>query len=229
MKKFAVIVCLLLSAGAFAQKVTVDKKSEKIKGESAEGYRTELEGTREDVAAAWTKFLKEIGRVKSGSSYQFIENPVLGGTAYATGIVYASTSGNDKSATVWLGIKGAEWTVNDITLVEKQLEKLVYQFGVKYYRDKIQAQIDEGQQAMDAVTRQQQRLITQNRDLTIKLANNEQEKIQLDKSIEANKLEHLVTLQKIENNKKAQDSVRLAGEQIKKVIEMHRERQKKVN
>ncbi len=229
MKKLAIALCLCVTLTSFAQKVTVSRKSEKIKGEAAEGYRTELEGSKEDVEPAWNKFIKDMGKVRSGNDYSFIEKPVVGGTAYSSGVVYAESSGNDKSATVWLGIKAAEWTVNDISIVEKQLEKLVYQFGVKYYRDKIQAQIDEGQRAADAVTRQLQRLTTQNRDLTIKLSNNEQEKIHLDKALEANKLEHLVVIQKLENNKKSQDSVALAGQQIKKVIEMHKERQRKVN
>jgi hypothetical protein len=71
--------------------------------------------------------------------------------------------------------------------------------------------------------------VNQNKDLNTKLVNNAQQKIQLEKSLEANKLDNLVLIQKIENNKKSQDSVRLAGEQIKKVIEMHKERQRKVN
>jgi hypothetical protein len=229
MKKLMIILCLGITTIAFSQKVMVSKKSEKIKGETAEGYSTELEGKKDAVAAAWGKFLKEMGKVKAGSNYQYIENPALGGTVYNTGIVYFTTSGIDEKATVWIGIKAAEWTVNDIKIVESQLEKSTYQFGVKFYRDKIQAQIDEGQRALDAVVRQQQRLVTLNRDLTIKLGNNEQEKIQLEKSLENNKLEHLVVAQKLVNNKASQDSVALAGEKIKKVIEMHKERQRKVN
>ncbi len=229
MKKLTIILVLGVTSFAFAQKVTVNKKSERIKGETAEGYSTELEGKKEAVAAAWNRFLKDMGKIKSGSGYQFIENPALGGTVYNTGIMYFTTSGNEEKATAWVGIKAAEWTVNDIKIVESQLEKSVYQFGVKFYRDKIQGQIDEGQQALDAVVRQQQRLVTQNKELAIKLGNNEQERIQLEKSLENNKLEHLVTAQKIVNNKKAQDSVAVAGEKIKKVIEMHKERQRKVN
>lgn len=229
MKKLIFFLLCLSTGIAFSQKVSVDKKSDKVKGESADGYTTELEGKKDDVAAAFSKFIKDMGKVRSEGDYQYIEGPVLGGTAYATGKVYARTRGNDEKASVWLGLKASEWTVNDISIVEKQLEKLVYQFGIKFYRDKIQAQIDEGQQAFDAVVRQQQRLTNQNKDLNIRLGNNAQEKIQLDKSIEANKLENLVLLQKIENNKLAQDSVKLAGEQIKKVIEAHRERQRKVN
>ncbi len=231
MKKFAILFILLSAFGASGQKVSVSKKSDKIKGESAEGYGTDLESKKEKVAIAWSRFLKEMGKVKSGSDYEYVERPALGGTIYTSGVVYATVTGNgnEEKAAVWLGIKATEWTVNDIALVENQLEKLVYQFGVKFYRDKIQAQIDEGQQAMDAVVRQQQRLINQNKDLTIKLGNNGQEKIQLEKALEANKLENLVLLQRIVNNKNDQDSVTLAGVQIKKVIEMHKERQRKVN
>ena len=229
MKKLAIILVLSITTCAFSQKVTVGKKSEKIKGDTAEGYGTDLEGKKENVATTFSRFIKDLGKVKSGTDYFYIEGPAMGGTVYTTGIIYATTRGGEEKASVWLGIKAPEWTVNDITLVEAQLEKLVYQFGVKFYRDKIQAQIDEGQQAFDAVVRKQQRLTNQSKDLTIRLGNNEQEKVQLEKSLESNKLENLVLLQRIVNNKKAQDSVALASEQIKKVIELHKERQRKVN
>ncbi len=229
MKKLLMVTLLFLPLMSLAQKVSVTKKGEKIKSETAEGFRVELEGKKEDVQAEWNRFMKELGRIKSGSSYSYVENPALGGTVYTSGIVYGIVDGNDEKTTVWAGIKAAEWTVNDIGIVEKNLEKFLYQFGVKYYRDKIQQQIDEGQRALDAVTRQTQRLTTQQKELSIKLTNNEQERLQLEKSLEANKLENLVTIQKLENNKKSQDSVALAGEQIKKVIEMHKERQRKVN
>jgi len=61
------------------------------------------------------------------------------------------------------------------------------------------------------------------------LSNNEQEKTQLEKQLQSNSLEHAVLLQKIENNKKSQDSVVNAGLQIKKVLEAQKEKQKKVN
>jgi hypothetical protein len=51
----------------------------------------------------------------------------------------------------------------------------------------------------------------------------------LEKSLENNKTENQELLKRIEQNKKAQDSVAVAAEQIKKVVEMHKERQRKVN
>lgn len=228
--KFTLLtLCLVIGFGAQAQTVKVEEQNKKIKGEDASGYQTTLEGAKEDVSAAWARFLKDVGKTKQVLDYITVTDPAMGGTVYSKAIVYALSDGNAESTAVWLGIIESEWKVNDISLVTKELEKLTYRFGVKYYRDKIQAQIDEAVRALNAVERQQQRLVTQNRDLNIKLGNNEQEKVQLEKSLEANKLEHAVLLVKIENNKTSQDSVAEAGEQIKKVIELHKERQRKVN
>jgi hypothetical protein len=229
MKKFTVLLAMCITTFAFSQKVTVNRKTEKIKGEAAEGYGTSLEGKKDDVLAALNRLMKDLGKVRSGSDYSYVEGPAMGGTVYETGIVYGTVTGNEETAAAWIGIKADEWIVNDIKLVETQLEKMVYQFGVKFYRDKIQAQIDEAVRASEAVTRQQQRLVNQNKDLNIRLTNNAQEKIRLEKSIEANKLESLVLNQKVINNKNSQDSVKLAGDQILKVIELHKERQRKVN
>ena len=230
MKKLVVLLGFLAFSPLLqAQKVTVNKKSDKVKGESAEGYTTTLEGKKEDIAAAWAKYIKTFGRVKSGSGYDFIENPAMGGTVYTSGILYAKNDGNVESGSVWLGIRADEWTVNDIKIVEETVEKLVYQFGIKFYKDKIQAQINEAQQALNIVVRKQQQLVGENKSLNSKLTNNEQQKIQLEKSLEANKLEHLVLQQKIVNNKKAQDSVAATTVTIKRAIEMHQERLRKVN
>jgi hypothetical protein len=229
MKKFIVVYLCVFFSTLHAQTVTVKKQAEKVKSETTEGYATELEGSKEDVSTAWNKFLKEVGKSKVTSDILTITEPALGATVYPKGIVYASSSGADEKSKVWIGIKDEEWTVNDIDVVKKDLENLVYRFGVKFYRDKIQAQIDEAQRASDAVDRQKQRLLNQNKDLVSKLANNDQEKIRLQKAMEANKLEHEVLLVKIDNNIKSQDSVANAAVQIKKMVEMHKERQKKVN
>ena len=97
------------------------------------------------------------------------------------------------------------------------------------YKDKIQAQINEAQEALNIVVRQQQRLVNENNSLHTRLVSNEQQRIQLEKSLEANKLEKLVLEQKIVNNKNAQDSVAAATVPIKRAVEMHQERLRKVN
>jgi thiamine monophosphate kinase len=143
--------------------------------------------------------------------------------------VYAGNNEGDKNSTVWMGINSKEWEDKDVTYANRELQKMMNQFGVKFYRDQVQLQIDETQQALDAVAKQQQRMLNQNKDLTLKLSNNEQEKTQLEKTLETNKLENAALKIRLENNKKAQDSLLNVGVQIKQVMETHKEKQRKIN
>lgn len=230
-KFILILLCLgMIFSSARAQKVTTEPQSQKINGDDCEGFATQLEGKKDEVSTFWNKFLKEFGKPKAGTGTVYsINEPALGGTVYPKGIIYADIKDKGENTEVWLGVKDGDWVVNDMGIVKRDLEKEVYRFGIKYYKDKIQAQIDEAQRAHDATTRQNQRLVNQNKDLNIQLGNNEQEKVKLEERLQGNALEHAVLLQKIENNKLAQDSVMAAGEQIKKVIELHKERQRKVN
>jgi hypothetical protein len=229
-KQLVFILILFSAAGVQAQTVTVTKQNEKIKEESIEVFAVTLEGKKEDISLAWNKFLKEIGKLKQSTVPMTVSEPMFNGTIFQANSFYAQLKkSTETSSTVWAGIIPAEWNQSDVDRINRELEKSVHQFGVTYYRSKVQEKIDETQQALDAVEKQQQRTLNQNKDLTLKLSNSDQEKIRLEKSLEANKLENAVLKIKIQNNKKAQDSLANVGTQIKKVMETHKEKQRKIN
>ena len=228
-KKFTLLlVSLFISLLALGQTVKVKKESARIKGESIEGFEIELEGAYADVSASFVKYLKTIGKVKQSGAEITINEPTLNSTNYSVP-VFATTKEKGKNTSAWIGIKSSEWPTDHVDKVIKELEKQLYDFGVKFYRDKIQVQVDETLRASQAVEKQQQRLINQNKELNTKLEDNKREKIQLEKSIANNSLEYETLLKKIEKNKHDQDSVAMAGGQIKKATEMHKVRQSKVN
>ena len=214
---------------SYSQKVTVAKDSRQIKGTEAKGYATELTGSSDAVSQALTKFLKDYGKTRSSAGVVTITAPVLGGTTYEKNAAYAVVKGDAVKATAWIGLSPSEWPENDVEVLVDRIKDMVYQFGVKFYRDQIQQEIDQTQQAIDATDRKLQRLMSQNKDLNTKLLSNEQEKIRLEKAIEDNKNEHIILLQKIEANKNSQDSVSNASVQIRKVLDTQKERQQKVN
>lgn len=225
----ASLFLLIISIATTAQTVTSKKQSEKVKNESADGASVELDGKQADVNAQWSKFLKDLGKVKLFSSDPtVITEPVFNGTIYK-GTLYAYSFEDGNKTRVWLGYLSKEWEEKDLDFISKQTDRLVYQFGVQFYRAQVQKQIDETNDATTAVEKQKLRLVNQNKDLTIQLANNEQEKIQLEKSLQANQLEHEALKIRIEKNKKAQDSLTNASLQIKKVGETHKEKLRKIN
>jgi len=230
MKRILLLATLVVfSSTVVAQKVIVSKRTEKVKNENADGYASDLDAKSDDVRTSLSKFMREAGKTKNTGDMITVNEPVVNGVVYMKGILYATVAGSDVKARVWIGLIPGEWNSNEVETATKDIEQLVYRFGIKFYKDKIQEQIDEAQRASDAVDKQAQRLTNEGKSLTNKLQNNDEEKIRLEKALEANKLEDLVLKQKIVNNKKSQDSIAQASVKIKQVIETHKERQGKVN
>ena len=174
------------------------------------------------------KLMKTLGKSKESEGYYSVSEPSIVGRTYASA-VYGSTKQVGNIISAWVGLKKSEWNKDDAENVSKALEGMIYDFGVTYHRDLIQKQIDETLRAAQAVERQTQRLANQNKSLNSKIANNKQEKIDLEKSLVNNKIELETLTRQLEKNKKDQDSVAIAGQQIQKVLEAHRDRQRKVN
>jgi hypothetical protein len=226
MKRILLFAFLSSVTPLFAQTVKVTKETVKLKGEPAEGFEVILDGTAESVESQMIKYLKPVGKTKKMEDLYAISLPLINGKNY-TSPVYAMVRDKGKGA-AWIGIRPSEWP-SSMDSLKNDMERMLYDFGVTFYRDKIQAQIDESNRALQAVERQQQKLVSQNKDLGTKLENNKQQKIELEKSLENNKLEFEALTKKIEQNKKDQDSVAFAGEQIRKVIEMQKDKQRNVN
>lgn len=220
---------IILASTVFAQKVTVNARTSKVMGENMDGFSSDLDAGSEEVRIALGKFLKESGKTKTNGDVITISEPVINGTPYAKGFLYATVNGSDAKTRAWIGINKSQWSEDEAKTILKELEAMTYRFGIKYYKDKIQSQIDEAQQAADAVTKQSQRTTNEGKTLANKLSANDAEKIRLEKALEANKLEDLVLKQRIVNNKKSLDSLAMAGEKINLVIQGHKERQGKVN
>lgn len=221
---FFVIIIFPLSA--LSQTVVTSKRSSHIEGQNVDGYQVEIDAPQEELKASLARFMKTIGKTRTSGDYITITNPVINGNAYA-GTLFGTTRGSGPDATAWMGLRLDK--ENDEGASSSAVDKLVYNFGIAFHREVIQAKIDESMRAYQAVEKQQMRLVNQNKDLTNKLESNKRQKIALEKALVENQLEFEELTRKLEANAKAQDSVAVAGEQIKKVVEMHKERQRKVN
>jgi hypothetical protein len=225
-KKFwTLVVFLVVAAMAQAQTIDVKKDKEHIKGNSLNGYATELSGTAEEVSSSFNKYVKTFAKIKLLSSPMQLSDVQLGGTSYASPF-YATTKGNK----AWIGLNEKEWpSAEEAEKALALLEKTMHDFGVKFYRDKVQVDIDEAMRAQQAAEKQQQRLVNEDKDLKAQLEFNQKEKVRLEKAIADNKLQYETLLKNIDKNKKSQDSVAVATDQIKKMVDVHKERQKKIN
>ena len=229
MKFLTFLLLSLMPLTGMAQKVVAESENRNIKGNDAKGYSVELQASSEAVREALVKFMRDIGKSKVSGGVITVTSPVLGGTTWDKLLIYGQTKGDLNTSRAWMGLIPAEWESQNTDAPLASLKELVYQFGVKYYRDVIQAEIDDTQKAVDATEKKLLRTSGQGKDLASKLAANEAEKIKLDKQLELNVADHVLLLQKIEANKKSQDSLTNAAAQIRKVLDAQKEKQSKVN
>src|SRR5688500_3445801 len=212
-------ICILLTISALAQTVSVKKEQTRIKNDYADGFEVELPGTFEEIDEALSKFITSVGKAKQTENYYAVAEPAIMGRTYASPL-YGSTKQVGNIISAWIGIKNSEWNKTEAENISTALEGMIRDFGITFHRDKIQKQIDETLRAAQAVERQTQRLTNQNKSLTSKIENNKQEKINLEKSLVNNKIELETLTRQLEKNKKDQDSVAVAGQQIQKVLDV---------
>lgn len=218
--KLLLSLILLVPLAASSQTVEVKKAVSRIEGKNTEGYEVIVGDDDEQVKESLTRFLKGLGKTKQAGDYITVPVAVAGEKTYPYPL-YATIRRSAGANSVWIGMISASEQ-------DRALEKLVYDFGVSFWREKIQHQIDESLRALQAVEKQQSRLINQNEDLLRKISDNKREKLELEKALEENRLELEALKGKLESNRQARDSVLIAREQIKKVVEMHKEKQRQV-
>ena len=220
-----VLLLAFLPLVSLSQTVQVENAQLRIQGENAQGYQVTIAAPEAEVQASLSKYLKMLGKTKQSDGVITLSEPLIGGRKYLNAL-YATTKQTGTSTTAWLGIHSG---TGEEASREPDLEKLIYEFGVSFHRDMVQQQIDESLRALQAVERQQSRLVNQDKDLTSKIENNRRQKIQLENSLVENKLELEGLTQKLESNSKARDSVAVATDQIRKVVEMHKARQRSIH
>ncbi len=223
--RFIVFTVLLsLPSLMHAQSIIVRKENARIEGQNAPGYQVAFQASASDVKSSLSKYLKELGKVRSSGEYLTVAEPLIDGAQRNT-TLYATTKQLAGTTAAWIGaFPNSDGEANP----DAELEKLAYEFGVAFEKELIQRQIDESLQALQAVERQQTRLSNQNKDLHNKIERNKREKIQLEKSLEENKKAFEQLTLDIAANARAQDSIAIATEQIRKVVELHQERQRQV-
>ncbi|MFN7490414.1 MAG: hypothetical protein ACK5QK_11850, partial [Chryseotalea sp.] len=198
------------------------------KGEPAFGYVTSLDAPKDEVQNSLQRYLKTFGRVKTQDDVLVVNEPTINGQLYKTPLVgYAK--GGTAQATAWIGLQATSKNKDSVERAAKPLEFLVKTFGVNFYRYKIQAQIDEAQRAVEAVEKQQQRTLSEQKTLNQKVVNNTNEFVQLTKALQSNRADSVLLQQKLVFNKKAQDSLVLVLDKVKKAVEFQKEKQRKVN
>lgn len=227
MKKFVLVPFLLVYVISFGQTVVVKREKQKIKNDNIYSFSTTLDANAEDVNSALLKFLKNYGKPKQQEEAIVLAECIINGQAF-TKALYGGTRQANAVTYAWIGVNLKDWAA-DSAMVVSRLEAMVKEFGVNFYRDKIQVQIDEAQRAVDIVSKQQQRTLNEQQSIQQKIENNKKEYQQLLKAIQKNRSDSVALVLRLDKNKASTDSLRVVSDKVKQALVFQKERQGKVN
>ena len=126
-KRFLVLVlfCSFIFS-AHAQSIKVKKDNAGVKGENVEGFEVELTGSYSNIHSSFSKFLKPYGKIRGNDPISLTESTLGSGAVY--GVVKEKEK--DKFSITWIGIRKEDWPEEEQPKVNKELEKMIYDFAV---------------------------------------------------------------------------------------------------
>lgn len=226
MKRYYLFIFLFSAIIPWAggQAVEVRADSEKINGIRYQGFSSKITADEYDLESALKRNLRSLGKMRERNTYYSITRVTLDGIEYVDRDFYAVLKRSDIVQTVWMGVDTTGLVGGAWGNLMGSLESHLYTFVLEFYRSLVQEDIDESKQAEAYMIKKQGRLEKNQRDLEDELLKNEQELIDLQEAIKANKLRHEVLLKNIADNEAEQDSTINSLQTIREVLQLHESR-----
>ena len=220
MKALALSLLLSLSflISAHAQEKTWRKEKMNIMGASYSGFSTQVPFSEYKTKQYLSSYLKENAKVSEKRNFIEIkeaywkkkENPTK---------VYALVNGDSTQSRIWIGYS-SDASEELVSAIEGQVENLPALMH-KYH---LQAQIKDAENAETFLSKELKNTEREGQRLNQKLDQNAQEKIRLEQALEQIAKDKIVLEQDIINNNKAQEEKAQALEDVKRQLELLKER-----
>lgn len=212
-KKFFLLLICCYAYIANAQEIVIDTYEKN----GQKGYQVLLEHQQDKVDDFLSSYFKSYGKVRSRGGIYTISNLSRADFPYPDVTLFSETKrkSNKTNAIVWI----ADSLFQQDHYAQK-LNDLWYSFAVDFYRDLVQQEIDESTQALKYAEKQFHRLEKDSLNLQSDIEKNRKEKLKLEEALKMNEVNHTVLLKSIENNANTKDSVTVAIQKIKRLIEL---------
>ncbi|MCU0417732.1 MAG: hypothetical protein MUE33_11165 [Cytophagaceae bacterium] len=228
--RLPIVLCLLfwtplaLWAQNTTREIKIHEGKETVDRILREGVYVIIELDYTFVKNAWEKKVKEFGRVDLTKGYAVMKNVTIpnvttGGNSYSN--VSPQTNGTkvfwaveDVSGPVVPG-SGHKWD---------ELKKKLLAFAKQTYVDDINNQIIAAENALQAATRNQEKIIREGENLQKQQYDNEQERIELENKLKANAAAKEQLQLSTENNQLQKQNAEAEVQKMQKAVEIVKQR-----
>lgn len=209
------------SFSLLAQSIKVYEKEEKIEKMQRKGFAVLILLEETFVEKAWSKKVKEFGKVSSTGNEYIVHEAVLPSFSASPLKLYSKVTEKSKQGTeVWLGIDlGTEFVTAKHAKAD-DMEKILYQFAVETYQADINQQIEEAEKTLTKTTKEYERTVGAELKVRNKMQKNKEEKKDLFDKLKQNKMDSVQLVKDLEMNKLAQKQDSLDVAKMKKAVEV---------
>ena len=224
----SISLLVFITSMSFGQQYDIKKETQRVNNKKYIGVSSLVDGTPEAVESFWISYVKEHGKSRRKRNYyqlsEFsIEDLLVDTLDYVTRVEDRNNQG-----LIWLATFSEDLSETEIESLNSDIEKILKKATRGYYVSEVQEKIDEAEAAAVTVSKNHQKLIYESEKLTTDLEGAKELKADLETRLQETDLKIKVLQQQIIDNKAAIDSVYHDLEQIKKVIESHKESMKKI-
>lgn len=223
-------ICLgmIISTGVFGQNYDIKKESQRINNKKYSGVSSVVEADLSKVEPYWIDYIKENGKARRKRNYYQLSEFSIQDMGIDTMTYATRVEASGQNSLIWIAPLLNDLEEEDISTLNTDLEKILKMATRGYYVSEVQKRIDDAEAAATSVSKNHQKLIYEGEKLVIDLEGAEELKADLIARLEETELKIRVLNQQIIDNKVAVDSVYNDLEQVKKVIEAHKESMKKI-
>jgi len=226
-----VTIVFLITTISSAQKIRILESTEQVGEVSRSGLYTLIDLDAKYIEKAWERHLKNYGRMETSKGIYSIPAANIRDVSSSTCNIFSTVQSTSKGAKVWWAIDMGNSYASSASnnRAYKAAEKILYDFALAAYKTDVNEQINDAEKALGAAVRNREKQQKHGEHLKKSVERNKEEKIELEKKLQTNK-DNLVQLEKdIEKNIEEQKAAAKDEEEMKKAVELVKEKLKELN
>ena len=231
MKKLIIGFCVLalFSFQGSSPIIKVYEKEEKLEKLQRKGFAVLILLEEPFVDKAWSKKVKEFGKVESRQNEYIITEAVVPNVSGQPVRIYSKVTEKTKQGVeVWMAIDlGTEFITKKHAKAE-QLEQLLYQFAVDVYRADYTLQVEEAEKILAKSTKEYERTVSAELKIRNKVQKNKDEKKELLEKLKETKMDSIQLVKDLQMNKLEQNQDSLETIKMKKAVESVKSKMAKI-
>ncbi|HSI90699.1 MAG TPA: hypothetical protein VK927_06245 [Adhaeribacter sp.] len=222
---FLACVFSLLALAGSAQKMVVEEKELTVNGMPRKGLQTTIQLDHKLVDKAWQSHLKDkAGKVQSSKGVYTIDRGSIESISATPLRIVSQVNASEAGTLVWWALDmGTALISKESTPGQyESAEAFMKDFAKKLYREDIARQVAEAEKVLASTANEEARTIKQADDIKRSIEKNKQRRAELEAELARNSQELVQLNQDVETNLKAQETARQNTENMKKAVEVVR-------